>query len=361
YVVSSAACPAYLQQKQQIKEITNIAKHFSFIIFNKENSPILHMAKSRLLQLKHILSVLMIALVFTCAISQDEVVDAPTVLPNPDGDIVESPVSGAIPAPGIDSPESPVFGANPAPAVKSPVDAKATSAPVETHGHPLTFFMHDILGGSQPTAVAVTGVVANPAVSGQVAFAKPNGAVLSVNTGVETNNGNSAILNNNNVPFLSGLSGFTNAGVQNNGNSIIGGNFGFPAINLAQFPTGTTLQNLMFGTMTVFDDELTEGHELGSGLIGKAQGFYVASSQSGNSQTMIFNVMFREGGYADTLCLFGVHRTGKSESHLAVMGGTGKYVNAKGSATVKTFPADPSHQMTDGMETVLEISVYLAY
>ncbi|GAA0157098.1 hypothetical protein LIER_14436 [Lithospermum erythrorhizon] len=473
------------------------SKSFLNIICNKENSPSSHMAKSSRLQLKHILSVLILALAFTCALSDDVLSNAPTVLPNPIsgaipgprvtspgpgvnypespvsgeipgaipgprvtspelGDTIESPISGAIPGPrvtspespvsgvipgpgvnypespvsgeipgpgitfpessvsgpipgsgvsspestvsgkipapgvsspdspasgaipgsgvsshdslasgaipgpGVSSPDSPVSGAIPGPTVKPAPDAKSSSAPVETPEHTFTFFMHDILGGSQPTAVAVTGVVANPAVSGQVAFAKPNGAVLSVNTGVETNNGNSAILNNNNVPFLSGLSGFSNTGVQNNGNSIIGGNFGFPAINLAQFPTGTTLQNLMFGTLTVFDDELTEGHELGSGLIGKAQGFYVASSQNGISQTMIFNVMFREGGYADTLCFFGVHRTGKSESHLAIMGGTGKYVNAKGFATVKTFPADPNHQETDGMETVLEIIVYVA-
>ncbi|KAG9128802.1 hypothetical protein Leryth_009550 [Lithospermum erythrorhizon] len=370
------------------------SKSFLNIICNKENSPSSHMAKSSRLQLKHILSVLILALAFTCALSDDVLSNAPTVLPNPISGAIpgpgvtspESPVSGVIPGPGVNYPESPVSGEIPRPGVtspessvsgpipgsgvsspESPVSGKipapgvsSPDSPVETPKHTFTFFMHDILGGSQPTAVAVTGVVANPAVSGQVAFAKPNGAVLSVNTGVETNNGNSAILNNNNVPFLSGLSGFSNTGVQNNGNSIIGGNFGFPAINLAQFPTGTTLQNLMFGTLTVFDDELTEGHELGSGLIGKAQGFYVASSQNGISQTMIFNVMFREGGYADTLCFFGVHRTGKSESHLAIMGGTGKYVNAKGFATVKTFPADPNHQETDGMETVLEIIVYLA-
>ncbi|KAH6765618.1 Disease resistance-responsive family protein [Perilla frutescens var. hirtella] len=235
--------------------------------------------------------------------------------------------------------------------------------PVGPEDHPLTFFMHDILGGTRPSAIAVTGIVANPSVGGQVPFAKPNGAVLPVNNGVPTNNANGGIVNNNNVPFLTGLSGFTSNVVQNNNgggnNNIIGGSPGFPVLNSAQFPSGSTLQKLMFGTMTVFDDELTEGHELGSGLVGKAQGFYISSSEDGNSQTMAFTAMFTSGSYADSLSFFGVHRTAVAESHLAIMGGTGKYVNAKGFALVKTFPGD-QHQ-TDGLETLLQITVFLAY
>ncbi|KAL8525595.1 hypothetical protein ACS0TY_015005 [Phlomoides rotata] len=300
--------------------------------------------------------------------------------------------------------------------------------------HSLTFFMHDIMGGSRPSATAMTGLVANPATRGQVPFAKPNGAVLQVNSGVPTNNANGGIVNNNNnnIPFLTGLSGFTsnfqnnnnnggnnnfigggpgfpvlnsaqfpsgttlqklmfapplshgvptnnaNGGIVNNnnipfltglsgftsnfqnnnnnsGNNFIGGGPGFPILNSAQFPSGTTLQKLMFGTMTVFDDEVTRGHELGSGLVGKAQGFYIASSEDGTSQTMSFTVMFKEGSYANSLSFFGVHRTAVAESYLAIMGGTGKYVNSKGFAVVKTFPGN-QHE-TDGVETLLEISV----
>lgn len=227
--------------------------------------------------------------------------------------------------------------------------------------HTFSFFLHDILGGSNPSAIAVTGVVTNPAVSGQVPFAKPNGAVLAVDNGVPTNNANSGIISNNNIPFLTGLSGTTSNFINQNNNGIIGGGNGLPAINLQQLGSGINFQKLMFGTLTVFDDELTEGHELNSGLIGKAQGFYVASSEDGLSQTMAFTVMFKSGSYADSLSFFGVHRMGVSESHLAVMAGTGKYVNAKGFATVKTFPATNQLQETDGVETVLHITVYLAY
>ncbi|KAI3429112.1 uncharacterized protein J3R85_008763 [Psidium guajava] len=105
---------------------------------------------------------------------------------------------------------------------------------------------------------------------------------------------------------------------------------------------------------------LTKGHALGSGLFGKAQGFYVASSEEGNSQTIAFTAILEGGSYIDSLNFFGVQRTAVSESQLTIMGGTGKYVNARGYTTVKTFPASNQHS-TDGMETVLEFTVYLAY
>ncbi|XP_013634754.1 PREDICTED: dirigent protein 25-like [Brassica oleracea var. oleracea] len=233
--------------------------------------------------------------------------------------------------------------------------------------HTLVFFMHDILGGSNPTARAVTGVVANPALSGQLPFAKPNGANLPITNGVPANNNNNGIVNNNNVPLLVGLGGTTANILQNNGNN--GNNNllnGLPVANGGQLPSGSALQMLMFGTMTVIDDELTEGHELGSGLLGKAQGYYVASAVDGTSQTMAFTAMFESGGYEDSISFFGVHRTAASESHLGVMGGTGKYVNARGFAIVKTFTGSSGtqqqqpHQFTDGLETVLQCTVYLS-
>ncbi|EOA29244.1 hypothetical protein CARUB_v10025518mg [Capsella rubella] len=233
----------------------------------------------------------------------------------------------------------------------------------------LVFFMHDILGGSNPTARAVTGVVANPALSGQLPFAKTNGANLAVSNGVPSDSNNNGIVNNNNVPFLVGLGGTTANILQDNGNGNNNIVNGFSVASGGQLPSGSALQMLMFGTMTVIDDELTEGHELGSGLLGKAQGYYVASAVDGTSQTLAFTAMFESGGYEDSISFFGVLRTAVSESHLGVMGGTGKYVNARGFAIVKTFtgssgsggPQNLPHQFTDGLETVLQCTVYLSY
>ncbi|KAK4269793.1 hypothetical protein QN277_022902 [Acacia crassicarpa] len=239
-----------------------------------------------------------------------------------------------------------------------PIPSSVPPVVLDEH-HPLTFFMHDTLGGSNPTARAVTGVVTNPAINAQVAFAKPNGANIPLNGGLPQNKNNGGFLNNNNLPFLTGLGG--NPGNIVNNNNNIGGN-GFPVTNVNLLPAGMTLQKVMFGTMTVFDDELTEGHELGSGLIGKAQGFYLASGVDGTSQVLAFTAMFEENGYADSISFLGVHRLQVSESQLAVIGGTGKYLNAKGFAIAKAFPVtDNDQHTTDGVETLLQFTVYLTY
>ncbi|CAN7036162.1 unnamed protein product [Brassica rapa subsp. trilocularis] len=282
------------------------------------------------------------------------------------------PVASSVPLPATVPGSLPTTGSGPVPVASSGPLPAAGSGPLPTVGsgaggllpdHTLVFFMHDILGGSNPTARAVTGVVANAALSGQLPFAKPNGANLPVSNGVPSNSNNNGILNNNNVPLLVGLGGTTSSILQNNGNSLLNG---LPVANGGQLPSGSSLQMLMFGTMTVMDNELTEGHELGSGLLGKAQGFYVASAVDGTSQTMAFTAMFESGGYEDSISFFGVHRTAASESHLGVMGGTGKYVNARGYAVVKTYTGGSGntqqpHQFTDGLETVLECTVYLSY
>lgn len=111
-----------------------------------------------------------------------------------------------------------------------------------------------------------------------------------------------------------------------------------------------------FATLTVFDDELTEGNKIGYGLVCKAQGFYKASSEDGKSQTMAFTTMFESGTVAVMLIVSAslvVHWTATSKSNLAVMGGTGKYVNAKGYATVNTFPTRSG--------ACAEFTMYLTY
>lgn len=232
-------------------------------------------------------------------------------------------------------------------------------------GHGMVFFMHDILGGTNPSARIVAGIVDNAAVTGQLPFARPNGAVLPLNSGVNVNSGAAGAIDNNNIPFLTGLGGATNAAksVGSNGNGNGNGN-GVPVFAGGSLPQGTTLQKLLFGTMTVVDDELTEAPELGSAAVGRAQGFYIASSEEGVSQTVAVTAMFKEGGFDDTVSFFGVHRTADSESHLAVVGGTGKYVGAKGFAKVAVVrpggvAASGALLETDGVESVLQFTVFL--
>lgn len=308
--------------------------------------------------LKPILSLLLLTLTLTYSTSARMLDEEETSLPatgDTDSAAVATAVNpGAAAAATVANPgsASAATAGNPGPAAAAVTD--------DPH-HPLVFFMHDILGGSNPSARAVTGIVTNSAVNGQVPFAKPNGANIPINTGVPQDNNNNGLINNNNIPFLTGLSGNTAPVLNNNNNNQFNGAFtNLAVLNGGQLPGGAILQKLMFGTLTVIDDELTEGHELGSGLVGKAQGFYIASSVDGTSQTLAFTVMFEHGGYEDTISFFGVHRTAVSESQIAVMGGTGKFVNAKGFATIKTFSANTQHE-TDGFETLVQFTVYLAY
>jgi hypothetical protein len=278
---------------------------------------------------------------------------APT---DPPEDPVVAPAAGPAAAAGAASAGAAATG-NAGAAAGGAVAAGAAGA----GDHPLTFFMHDILGGSQPSGRIVTGVVASAAANGQLPFARPNTNIFPIQGAMPLPQGASNLINSNNVPYVAGLGGTSSAVVQNNGNPVNGGNKNIPFVNAGDLPSGVTLQNLLFGTTTVIDDELTEGHELGAGVIGRAQGFYVASSQDGTSKTIVLTAMF-EGPEAphggDTLSFFGVHRMATPESHVAIIGGTGKYENAKGFAAIQTLHPGDEHT-TDGVETLLQFNVHL--
>ncbi|KAL1542494.1 dirigent protein 24-like [Salvia divinorum] len=227
-----------------------------------------------------------------------------------------------------------------------------------TQGSPtFSFFMHDILGGSNPSGRAVAGIVANSDAN-NLPFSKNNNQFFPINGGVPLNTVN-GVVNNNNLPFLVGLNGSPSSTVvQNNGNSVVSGGGSQPFVTAGQLPAGLTLQQLTFGSVTVVDNEITAGHELGSAVLGRAQGFYLTSSSDGSSHTLALTAVFHGGEVFDTVSFFGVHRTATPISHIAVVGGTGKYENAKGFAAIEALPQVDQHT-TDGVETITHFTVYL--
>ncbi|KAF3433783.1 hypothetical protein FNV43_RR24886 [Rhamnella rubrinervis] len=307
----------------------------------------------------------------------DDDADAPVPeTDTPDDDTI-APVSDG--APPVVAPATVAPIAEPittSPVVPAPVEATSgqVAKPAANSEHPvLSFFMHDIIGGSQPSSRVVTGIIANAVTNAP--FSKPNNNFFPVSGGTPLNPNivNGFVNNNkNNLPFLAGLNngaGFTTTQsgtvIQNSGNNnIVNGGGNQPFVTAGQLPAGANLQKLMFGSVTVIDDELTEGHELGSTVVGRAQGFYIASSLDGNSHTMATTVLLHGGDHdhhevEDTISFFGVHRTAAPESHVAVIGGTGKYENAKGYAIVESLPQEDQHT-TDGVDTIMKISVYLS-
>ncbi|XP_047968576.1 dirigent protein 24-like [Salvia hispanica] len=232
-----------------------------------------------------------------------------------------------------------------------------TAAPAGT----FSFFMHDILGGSHPSGRAVAGIVANSDAN-NLPFSKPSNPIFPINGGVPLNTIN-GVINNNNYPFLVGLNGAPSSTlVQSNGNNAVatGGSSQQAFVTAGQLPQGLTLNQLTFGSVTVVDNEITEGHELGSGVLGRVQGIYITSSSDGSSHTVALTAAFHghEHEIDDNISFFGVHRTATPLSHIAIVGGTGKYENAKGYATIETMPHVDQHT-TDGIETVTHFTVYI--
>ncbi|KAM3249490.1 Dirigent protein 16 [Capsicum chinense] len=216
----------------------------------------------------------------------------------------------------------------------------------------LELYMHDILGGNNPTARPITGLLGN-IYSGQVPFARPLG-FQPPKDGVAIPNANGAMptFNINGVPLGTGLAGTIFAGVNNNNNNNNG-----QTVNTQLGPDGL---GLGFGTITVIDDFLTSSPELGTQNLGKAQGVYVASSADGSTQMMAFTAMFEGGEYGDSLNFFGVFRIGSTMSRISVTGGTGKFKNACGFAEIRSLIPAGQH-ITDGAETLLRIVVHLTY
>lgn len=212
----------------------------------------------------------------------------------------------------------------------------------------LELYMHDILGGSGPTARPITGLLGN-IYDGQVPFARPIG-FLPPQGGVAIPNANGAIptVNGlNGIPLGTGLASTNFAGKTNGQNQ--------PQTQLG--PDGL---GLGFGTITVIDDVLTSAPELGSQTIGKAQGVYVASSADGTTQMMTFTAMIEGGEYGDSLNFYGIYKIGSTMSYLSLTGGTGKFKNACGFAEVWSL-IPPGQHVTDGAETLLRITVHLSY
>lgn len=295
--------------------------------------------------------------------------DAPVPDTDTPDEATEAPESDVAPPVASPATVAPIAG----PTATSPAVPARAGAGAGTEHPVLSFFMHDIVGGTHPSARAVTGIIANAVTNAP--FSKPNNNFFPVSGGTPLPNSNiNGFINNNrnNLPFLAGLNngaGFstTQSGtlIQNTGdNNIVNGGAAQPFVTAGQLPAGATLQKLMFGSVTVIDDDLTENHELGSTVIGKAQGFYLASSLDGNSHTMAVTVLLHGGDHdhhevEDTISFFGVHRTAAPESQIAVIGGTGTYENAKGYAVVESLHQEDQHT-TDGVDTIMHISVYLS-
>ncbi|XP_072996683.1 dirigent protein 25-like [Typha latifolia] len=128
-------------------------------------------------------------------------------------------------------------------------------------------------------------------------------------------------------------------------------------------PMLTNLQALEAGTVTIIDEEFKGIQEFGLPLIGKVQGIYITSSQnssgSSSSHMVAMKSTFSDGKSEDSLRFFGVHELNLAESHIAVVGGTGKYDGANGFAIIKAIDSNDAGGGDESLNKVLRVTVYL--
>lgn len=115
--------------------------------------------------------------------------------------------------------------------------------------------------------------------------------------------------------------------------------------------------------VNVIDVDLLEKTNLyGLTSFGKAKGMYVASSENESGQMMAMTTSFLDNDYRDELRFFGVHRADvNSESHVAVIGGEGKYEGANGYATIKNVKLSSEIVKRAETNNFLMVNVYLGW
>ncbi|KAK1290281.1 hypothetical protein QJS10_CPB18g00744 [Acorus calamus] len=128
------------------------------------------------------------------------------------------------------------------------------------------------------------------------------------------------------------------------------------AIQVAQAAT-TNSSATGFGMVRMIDNPMTESPDLGSKLVGRAQGMYASSAQEEVGLLMAMNLAFVEGKYnGSTLTVLGRNPVMEETREMPVVGGSGLFRLARGYVQVRTHSLD----IKTGDATV-EYNVYVLH
>ena len=120
-------------------------------------------------------------------------------------------------------------------------------------------------------------------------------------------------------------------------------------------PSNTTKNS--FGSVSMIDDPLTEGPELSSKLLGKAQGFYGLASQGEVALLMAMNFHFVQGKYnGSTITILGRNPVFDKVREMPVIGGSGFFRFARGYAHASTYKFNKSNG-----DAIVEYNVYVLH
>lgn len=124
------------------------------------------------------------------------------------------------------------------------------------------------------------------------------------------------------------------------------------AVRVAAAPTASKSPT-GFGTVVMMDDPLTEGPELGSKVVGRAQGIYASASQSELGLLMVLNFAFTEGKYnGSNLSVLGRNTVASAVREMPIVGGSEVFRFARGYAQARTH-------YFGALEAVVEYNVYV--
>ncbi|EMS54626.1 hypothetical protein TRIUR3_23462 [Triticum urartu] len=112
------------------------------------------------------------------------------------------------------------------------------------------------------------------------------------------------------------------------------------------------------GTVTVIDEQFHGKREFGLPLAGKLQGVLVTSLDDNSNHIVAVKALFTGDGAEDSIRFFGIHHNGQEESHVAVVGGTGRYDSATGFAVIRAADV-PETRGNDSFSRALSFSVRL--
>ncbi|CAL1390171.1 unnamed protein product [Linum trigynum] len=127
------------------------------------------------------------------------------------------------------------------------------------------------------------------------------------------------------------------------------------AMQVVASPANTSTTG--FGFVSMIDNPMTVGPDIGSKLIGRSQGFYGSADQRELAVLVTMNLVFLEGRYnGSTVALMGRNRIAAGIRETAVVGGTGVFRFATGYATART----ERFNQTSG-DAVAEYNLYVLH
>lgn len=98
---------------------------------------------------------------------------------------------------------------------------------------------------------------------------------------------------------------------------------------------------LSFGTIIAVDDPVTEGPDLNSKVIGRAQGMYINSQLDGKGLHLMFSIIFTDGIYkGSTLEIQGADLLAMKEREFSIVSGTGYFRFVRGYGIMTTHFID---------------------